>query len=265
MRNLAREQFNIQFAKHSSRRWRKQAERENGKQIVDMLETSKFRGLVAKRGVTVFNNPHQLRYHDDSDSVAAEIHVYESDQVDDDRLDARARFYTGTILHECLHAFVGLYVCNCSACWKGYRDIVSLTGHGPRFLEMALRLQQLATKVFGTIDLRVEASLAEELCLLEGVTLATVGDVLDQHSYLIAGLAMDKAKIKYEMEKYSEKKSKGRVIVDGDLEMDDPKFPESVDNVDRYEDNEVYSDEDEWEGQPRNGFLELYNCYYGDC
>ncbi|KAG4439419.1 hypothetical protein IFR05_005112 [Cadophora sp. M221] len=64
------------------------------------------------------------------------------------RNGTRMRYQTSTLLHELVHALVDAYTCRCQRCEKGSEEGIGVTGHGPVWMAISLKIEKTMERIF---------------------------------------------------------------------------------------------------------------------
>jgi hypothetical protein len=79
--------------------------------------------------------------------------------------NSRMEFYLGTLLHEMLHAYFGIYLCQCSTSCRNSATMTTMgnSGHCTLWLKSAYAIEQATVSLLGEgLDLGLEGSVIDE-------------------------------------------------------------------------------------------------------
>lgn len=81
------------------------------------------------------------------DTFKATVVVFEKPRIRCN--NTRMKVTTGNLLHELAHAILEAYACACQRCEKSILEEEGLTGHGPVWMAISLKIEKIVLKGFG--------------------------------------------------------------------------------------------------------------------
>ncbi|KAL5314886.1 hypothetical protein ACEPPN_017536 [Leptodophora sp. 'Broadleaf-Isolate-01'] len=81
------------------------------------------------------------------DTVIVDVLIYDKPETQCN--DTRMKWLTGTLLHELVHAVVDVYTCACQRCKESSVEAEGLTGHGPVWMGISLKVEKTMQQIFG--------------------------------------------------------------------------------------------------------------------
>ena len=112
----------------------------------------------SKLAYTTCNRSNVLSRH----KVQAYIYILE--RVENEPQAQRMEKYIESLLHEMIHAFIGIYTCSCADCSNNYKPDVGKTGHGRTWQAIAYAVEIFCFNELGLeLDLGRARGLASEV------------------------------------------------------------------------------------------------------